>query len=567
MDYTNYKRLARRALGEEPASLVLRNARVINVFSEEIIEADIAVEDGMIVGVGDYTGPHEVDLGGRYVCPGFIDAHLHLESTLATPRELICAALRHGTTTFIVDPHEATNVAGEKGIDYILDQTDDLPANVFVMLPSCVPVNEDEENGCDLTAEKMRPYLQHPRIMGLGEVMDYVSVTQGEPAMLEKLALFADRVKDGHAPGLTEKQLAAYALAKIKTDHEGVEYDYAMRQIRNGMYVLIREGSGAKNLEAIVGGIVADGTDTGRFAFCTDDKHIGDIEAEGHISHNVRKSIALGLPPLKAIKMATLNPAVCYRLDELGAVAPGYRADLLVLDDLESVRIHAVYSGGKPVTELIAAAGKPCPPELLHSVHIAAVLPAHIQLPMADPLTDVIGVVERQIITRHLREPVPVADGLFQPNQEYNKVVVVERHRATGHIGVAPAKGFCIGGGAIASTMSHDSHNLVAVGDSDAAILAAVEELNRVQGGYTVIAEGRPPLTLPLPVMGLMSQERNSEIEQILRALYQQAHALGVPEQLDPFVALSFICLPVIPSLRITTKGLYDVETQGHLPG
>ena len=563
MDYKAYKKLSECALGGRKAELVLRNARIVNVFSEEITRGSIAVENGMIVGIGNYSGETEIDLGGRFVVPGFIDSHLHFESALAAPSDLVYAAMKQGTTTFVADPHEAANVAGEAGIDYILEQTEGLSANVFVMMPSCVPATAHEENGCVFTAERMEPYLKNPRILGLGEVMDYVSVIGGEAEMMKKLSLFSERIKDGHAPGLDEKQLSAYALAKIKTDHECVSYEYAMEEIRRGMYVLIREGSGAKNLEAIISGIVENRTNTDRFAFCTDDRHISDIAAEGHISLNVRKSIRLGLDPIKAIKMATINAAVCYRLDELGAVAPGYRADLVVLDSLEEVKIHSVYCGGKPVNEAEPRKLRPCAENLLHSVHIPDIKKEDIALFLDEnSAAHVVGVVENQLLTSHLIETVPVSDGAFLPSEQYNKAVVIERHKNTGHIGVAPVKGFCIKNGAIGSTMSHDSHNMVIIGDSDEAILAAVRELKRVQGGYTLIRGSNEPETLPLPVMGLMTEANSGDAEKKLEKMLLEAHEMGVPENVNPFTTLSFLALPVIPSLRLTTKGLFDVENQ-----
>ena len=562
MDYRSFKELSECAQGLREASLVLKGGRIINVFSGEIIEGSIAIENGMIVGIGDYAGTREVDLQGRYVSPGFIDAHLHFESALAHPLDLIYSAMRQGTTTFIVDPHEVANVAGGDGIDYILEQTSGVPASVFIMLPSCVPATKHEENGCHFTAERMLPYMKHPRVLGLGEVMDDNAILDAEPAMMEKLSLFGGRIKDGHAPGLTEKQLAAYALAKIKTDHECVSYDYAMNEIRNGMYVLVREASGAKNLEAIITGIVRNKTETSRFAFCTDDKHISDIEAEGHISLNIRKSIRLGLDPIQAIQMATVNPATCYRLDENGAVAPGYRADLVVLDDLQELKIHSVYCGGQLVDGTHDARRCPCPEKLLHTVHIPALTAQDIALPASGNETDLIGVMEDQLTTQHLRAVLPASGGFFLPSSEFSKAVVIERHKGTGHIGVAAVKGFGITNGAIGSTLSHDSHNMVIIGDNDASILAAARELQRVQGGYTIVEGEAVRGTLPLPVMGIMTQADSGEVESITHDMEALAHRMGVPPRVNPFTFLSFMALPVIPSLRITTKGLIDTQTQ-----
>ena len=323
MKLQKYQKCSKVTRGLRKAEFVLKNARIVNVFTREILEGDIAIQDGMIVGIGNYQGEEETDLGGRYVCPGFIDSHLHLESTLVTPAELVTVASRHGTTTFIVDPHESANVSGLKGIDYILNQTEDVDANVFVMMPSCVPATAIDDNGCTLTAQDMEPYLSKKRILGLGEVMDYISVVKGDEAMHRKLELFRDKVRDGHAPFLSDMDLQAYAMAGIATDHECSDFAYAMKERRNGMIVHIREGSAARNLKAIVNGIVENQMNGEGFCFCTDDKHIEDIEKEGHIDHNVRKAIGLGMNPIDANCMATINSAKCYGLTHLGAIAPG----------------------------------------------------------------------------------------------------------------------------------------------------------------------------------------------------------------------------------------------------
>ncbi|WP_019850007.1 adenine deaminase [Desulfitobacterium sp. PCE1] len=562
MNYDNLKKLTSKSLGREKAQLVLKNAEVVNVFSEEILVRDVAVEEGMIVGVGKYDGLEEIDLSGKYLCPGFIDAHLHLESTLVAPPELIHSALQWGTTTFIIDPHEVVNVAGEEGLDYMIDQTEDLDANVFLMLPSCVPAVSFEENGCIFSAEKMERYLANPRILGLGEVMDYVSVIEAEEEMVKKLRLFQDRIKDGHAPYLQDKQLAAYALARIKTDHECVDYAYALEEIRNGMQVLIREGSGARNLEAIVRGILEDNMDTASFSFCTDDKHINDIQREGHISYNIKKSIALGIPPIKAIKMATINTAKCYNLTELGAIAPGYQADFVVLDSLEEVSVHSVYHKGKKVNFEKEITIKPCSEHLSKTVHIPDLSADDLKLAVNTSESSLIQIIEGQITTKHLQGILPSEDNYFVPNAQYNKVVVVERHKHTGHFAVAPVLGFNLHNGAIATSVSHDSHNIVAIGDNDESLLLALQELQRVQGGYTIIRDKKVLATLPLPIMGLISDAGYESVENTLNKMIGYAHEMGVPANTHPFIALSFIALPVIPEIRITTRGMYDVIEQ-----
>ena len=555
--YQQYSRIAR---GLELAELVLKDAKIVNVFTEEIIRGDIAIQDGMIVGIGSFHGKEERNLSGKYVCPGFIDSHLHLESTLVTPAELVTVASRHGTTTFIVDPHESANVSGLAGIDYILDQTENVKANVYVMMPSCVPATGIDDNGCTLTAEDMASYLNNRRILGLGEVMDSVSVVQGEKGMHDKLELFEGRIRDGHAPFLEEGDLQAYAMAGIATDHECSFFDYAMRERRNGLTVLIREGSAARNLEALVGGLVQRHMNGEGFCFCTDDKHIEDIQREGHIDHNVRKAIRLGMSPVSAIKMATINAANCYGLKDKGAVAPGRQADLLVLSDLENVAVEQVYYKGQRINPQEKITIKPCPAELKNTVHVEDFSREAFHLASADGTFPVILAEEGQITTR--KGILQAAEGAceFVPNDDYQKIAVVERHKLTGKIGCGVIGGFGIRGGAIASSVSHDSHNIIVIGDNDEDMELAVRELIRTQGGYTIVEGHKVFDTLALPVMGLMSDNGFEKDNATLKRMIEKAHEMGVKKGHDPFITLSFMALPVIPQIRITPRGVYDVE-------
>lgn len=559
MNFEKYQKCSRVARGLEKADLVLKNARIVNVFTREIINGDIAVADGIIAGIGSYQGETEKDLEGKYVCPAFIDSHLHLESTLVTPAELVTVASRHGTTTFVVDPHESANVSGLSGVDYILDQTADVNANVYVMMPSCVPATAIDDNGCTLIAEDMAPYLENERILGLGEVMDFVSVVNADPSMHKKLQLFDEKVLDGHAPFLTEGDLQAYAMAGIATDHECSDYEYAMMERRNGMTVLIREGSAAKNLEAIVSGIVKNNMCEDGFCFCTDDKHIEDIEREGHIDHNVRKAIALGMNPIAAIRMATIQPALCYGLSHLGAVAPGRQADLIVLGDLESVQIEEVYCKGQQIEKNGEIVIKKCPDELKNTVHVGGFSKENLKLSSPDGFFHVIHMEEGQITTK--KEVWKAADGAceFKPREQYQKIAVIERHKATGMTGVGVVAGFGLKGGAIASSVSHDSHNIIVIGDNDEDMELAVRELIRTQGGYTIVADHQVFETLELPVMGLMSDAGYEYGNEKLKTMIQKAHEMGVSRGFDPFITLSFMALPVIPEIRITPRGIYDV--------
>ena len=561
MKLQKYQKCSEVTRGLEKAELVLKNARIVNVFTREILNGDIAIENGLISGIGSYEGKKEIDLEGRYVCPGLIDSHLHLESTLVTPAELVTVAARHGTTTFIVDPHESANVSGLKGIDYILNQTEDVEANVFVMMPSCVPATAIDDNGCTITAQDMVPYLNNRRILGLGEVMDYISVVTADEAMHSKLDLFRERVRDGHAPFLAESDLQAYVMAGITTDHECSDFDYAMRERRCGMTVHIREGSAARNLKAIVSGIVRKQMNGEGFCFCTDDKHIEDIEKEGHIDHNVRKAIKLGMNPIDAICMATINSAKCYGLRRLGAVATGYQADLLVLDDLENMTIHDVYYNGQRIDQDSEIRVRECPAELKNTVHVGNFTVDDLTLESPDGSFHVIGMQEGEITTVRKRVQLFAGPGVFHADADYQKIAVIERHKATGKMGVGIVSGFGIRGGAIASSVSHDSHNIIVIGDNDRDMALAVQELIRTQGGYTLIVDHQVFDTLELPVMGLMSDAgfRYSHIK--LKRMIEKAHEMGVPDGIAPFITLSFMALPVIPEIRITPRGIYDVCT------
>lgn len=558
MEYSLYHKLSQIALHERKSELVLRNAMIADVFTDEIRRADIAVADGYIAAVGgSYEGTEEIDLNGKYVLPGFMDAHLHLESTMVTPNELITAAALCGTTTFIVDPHEAANVSGTEGIDYILDQTEHSPANVFVMMPSCVPATEYDDNGCLLTAEKMAPYLSSPRILGLGEVMNAPGVIHGDRQLHKKLELFSGRILDGHAPYLPDDELTAYALAGIRTDHEASDFDYALEEIRRGIHVHIREGSAAHNLETLINGILAHDLPCENFSFCTDDKHIEDILRQGHINYNVRRAVELGLSPMAAIKMATINTARCYGLKELGAVAPGYQADLIVTDDLSSFRILSVYHKGRLIDPSVRPETAACPDSLKNTVHVRPLSSDAFRLSITKEEVPVIRLNASQITTSKIACHLPKTDN-YLPQDGFNKIAAVERHKATGKTGVGICTGYNIRNGAIASSVSHDSHNIIVIGDNDADMLLAVSEIIRVQGGYTLVSRGKVLGTLPLPVMGLMSDAGFETVNRTLGQMIAEAHRLGIPDEVEPFITLSFLALPVIPEIRITPRGVLD---------
>lgn len=543
------------------ADLVLKNASIVNVFTDRVEKGNIAIKNGIIVGIGDFEGEEELDIGGQYVTSGFINAHLHLESTMVNPQVLIAQAAMHGTTTFIVDPHEAANVSGRDGIDYILNQTKHSPAHVYVMIASCVPATPLDDNGFRLTARDMEYYLNNRRVLGLGEVMDTQAVINGDPEMNAKIELFDGKVKDGHAPNLSREDLAAYVLAGITTDHEGTSYEYIMQERSLGMTCLIREGSAARNLEAIVRGIVENNTNTEGFCFCTDDRHIDDIIREGDIDNNVRKAVSMGISPIAAVKMATIQTARCYGLRRTGAVAPGFDADLVVWDSLKEFNAQMVFYNGRRIDDMLRIKPAPCPPQLLDTVHLAHIDPRKLVIRCGNQPFPVIRMIPGEILTERVNMVLPGTEngGEFVPNGTVSKIASFERHHYTGKVGVGAVVGFGIRGGAIASSVSHDSHNIIVIGDNDEDILLAVKELDRTHGGYTIVEHGEVYDTLELPIMGLISDKSHSYVSKKVRRMTAKAHKMGVPKDMEPFVTLSFMGLPVIPEIRCIPRGIFSV--------
>lgn len=551
------------AMGHIKPELVLKNASYVNVFSEEILQGDIAIDKGVICAIGEYTGVEEIDLSGKIVLPGLIDAHLHLESTMVHPKYLLEEAALKGTTTFIVDPHEAANVMGHDGIGFILDATEDAQANVYVMAPSCVPATKRDVSGAYLPASELERYVKNDRILGLGEMMDIDGILGGDEDLLARVDLFSIKNVDGHCGFLKDRELQAYVTAGIETDHECTDFQTAKEELRAGMMILIREGSAARNLEAIVGGIVEENYPTDRFAFCTDDKHLAEIRAQGHISYNVKKAIELGLNPMKAIKMATIQPAKNYGLKRLGAIAPNYQADLVVVDNLKDFTVEKVFYRGN-IIQRKSEAFKKIDETMLHSVNIKPFGAKDIELVVKEKLP-IIEIIPEQLLTKEVYETLPEKEGLFLPNEKYNKLVNFERHFASGDIGVGVLKGLDLKGGAIASSVAHDSHNVIVVGDNDQDILLAAQAVQQLQGGFVLVKEGRVEESVPLQILGLMSTEQPDVIEKKLNHLLKLSHQMGVPEEIDPLITLSFLSLSVIPEIRLTPKGILrargDYET------
>ncbi len=550
-------KISRQAQGLDKAPVVLKGASVLNVFTDEWVKADIAIHDDTIIGVGTYTGETEYDYSGKYIVPGFIDSHLHLESTLVNPKELVFEASQVGTLGFIVDPHEAGNVAGISGIEYMINETATAQGDVYVMAPSCVPAVPGEDNGAILDGDELHRLQSNSRILGLGEVMDCYSVINADPYMLKKLNFFKNTVMDGHIIGLSPQQLASYRLAGITTNHECISYDEAKEQVKNGIYVWIREGSAAHNLDSIVKGIVGEQANTERYGFCTDDKHIEDIRSEGHISYNIRRSIELGLKPIEAYKMASTYPASCYGLKDLGAIAPGYSANLVILNDEQHVDIHEVFYKGKPIERVLVREEKVVPKELLHTINIGAFTKDKLDISVEGPQS-IINIVPGQIVTKKTVEDVPSENGLFVPNDVFNKITCIERYKATGRNGIGILKGFNLKNGAIATSFAHDSHNLIVVGDNDADMMVAIERIREIGGGYVIASEGKVVEELALEVMGLITNRPHEEVDAKVAKMKDIAYGMGVPKGLDPFINLSFLALTVIPEIRITTTGVME---------
>ena len=555
------KSMIRAAKGEIPADLVLKNGNVVNVFSEEIVTCDVAVVDGWIVGLGSYQGEREIDCTGKYIAPGLIDAHVHIESSMVSPLEFTKYIVRKGTTGIVADPHEIVNVSGKRGMDYILDASEHVPADVYVMVPSSVPATNIDTNGAGkFLAEDMAEYKSHPRVLGLGEMMRFVDVLGEDPETMDKLDAFSDMVMDGHAPGISSKEIQAYRMAGIQDDHECSTGEEALEKLRAGFHILVREGSGAKNLESILSGLLKKGASLDNCMFCTDDKHLEDIEKEGHINFCVRKAIALGVPEVKAYKMASWNAARFYGIPHAGAVGAGYRADLLIVDDLREAVPSMVIKNGTVVDDawLSSFAYELKDRSLLHTVCIRSLSEEDLFLTKKEK-NHVLELVPNELLTLHRVEEVPGQHGEFTPAQDYGKLVVMERHGKNGKVSVCPVKGYGIRSGAIATTISHDSHNIIAAGDNDRDILCAVRELGRIQGGYVIASEGKVIDELPLALSGLMSVNSAEEVREKTGEMVQKARYMGVSEGVDPFITLSFMALTVIPELRLTESGMFDV--------
>lgn len=558
------------------ADFILRNAQVADVFNLQWRMADIVVSEGYIVAIdpkGQYDAEREEDAQGKYVIPGLIDGHIHIESSLLTPSEFSRILLPHGITTVITDPHEIANVSGVNGIQFMLDNAKNATMDIHVMLPSSVPSTSFENAGAVLEAEDLAPFLTHPDVLGLAEVMDFPAVLEGNEKMLAKIEQTEsiNRVIDGHGAGLSPQQIRGYRAAGIQTDHECVTAEEARNRVQQGMYVLIREGSAAKNLRALLPAVTP--TNAHRFLFCTDDKHLDELMHEGSINYDIALAIEEGMEPLQAIQLATLNAANCYQLQHKGALAEGFIADFILLEDLYTCKPQSVWKNGKKVAEhgqmlQRKEEGVYVPTAIMQSVKIPALTASDLTISFTKgSKANVIEIQPNQIMTTKRVVDVTVEDGVFIPSVENDllKLAVIERHHQLGNIGLGITHGFGLQKGAVATTVAHDSHNALVLGTNDEDMLLAVEALQNMQGGYVVVADGQILSALPLPVAGLMTDQSATVAEKQLHNLHEALLQLNPDLDFHLFLTLSFISLPVIPDIKLTDTGLFDVVNFKHI--
>ena len=558
------QRIIAAAAGREPADLVLKNATFVNVFSNELSTMDIAVAEGLIVGMGSYQGRSEVDCTGKIVLPGFLDAHIHLESSLVSPTEFVKAVLPHGTTTVVTDPHEIANVMGTDGIEYMLQATEDLPVDVRFMLPSCVPATPLDESGAILDYRAIDSFYDHPRVQGLAEMMNFVGAINGDEQTVEKIVAAQAHHKkiDGHAPDLQGNDLNAYIAAGVYSDHECHDVKDAIAKLERGQFLMIREGTAARNLEALMPLLTGKYAD--RCMFCTDDKHPNDLLEKGHIDYIVKKAISLGADPITAVKVACHNAARYFLLNNRGGISPGYLADFVIIDNFQNFNIEQVYKKGVLMVDHGEIQDFPSPeiePYLVERAHKTF----HVAALTAEDFAEkrprgIIGMVDGEITT---------VDAGYSDriDVEYDvlKIAVVERHKNTHHIGIGYIQGYGLKSGAVATSISHDSHNIIVVGTNETDMAAAVNRVVELNGGIVVWDGGQSVAEVPLAIAGIMSDEPLVTVNEKLETAKDAAHKLGVNPGIDPFMTLSFMALPVIPSFRITTRGVFDVTTQSYV--
>ena len=552
------QRIIAVAAGREKADLVLKNAKYLNVFSNEFLCGDIAVANGLIAGVGKYDGKTEIDVSGKLVLPGFIDAHIHLESSMVTPAEFAKAVVAHGTTTVITDPHEIANVMGIDGVEYMIQASQNLPIDVHFMMPSCVPATEIDESGAELDCKDIDLYLDNKKVLGLAEMMNYVGVINGDKNVLSKIVTSQAHHKkiDGHAPELSGNDLNAYIAAGVYSDHECSTFENALEKLKKGQFIMIREGTAAHNLKALMPLLTQQYYS--RCMFATDDKHPSDLLYGGHIDYIVKQALKNGADPIVALKTATHHAARYFLLNNKGAIASGYLADIVVVDNLEDFNVETVFKRGKLVFDgEVKDFSAPTVDEKLaekcfDTFHLDSVTPSSFKV---DGKLGLIGLVGGELLTRNLG----TADKIDVEN-DILKIACIERHKGTNHIGVGYVKGYSLKSGAVATSVAHDSHNIITVGCNDDDIAVAVNAIKDSKGGIAVVENGKIKALLELPIAGLMSDEPLTTVNEKLENAKLSAYELGADKSIDPFMTLSFLSLPVIPSLRITTKGVFDAE-------
>ncbi len=552
------QRIIAVAAGREKADLVLKNAKYLNVFSNEFLSGDIAVANGLIAGVGKYDGKTDIDVSGKLVLPGFIDAHIHLESSMVTPAEFAKAVVAHGTTTVITDPHEITNVMGIDGVEYMIQASQNLPIDVHFMMPSCVPATEIDESGAEIDCKDIDLYLDNKKVLGLAEMMNYVGVINGDKNVLSKIVTSQAHHKkiDGHAPELSGNDLNAYIAAGVYSDHECSTFENALEKLRKGQFIMIRDGTAAHNLKALMPLLTQQYYS--RCMFATDDKHPSDLLHGGHIDYIVKQALKNGADPIVALKTATHHAARYFLLNNKGAIASGYLADIVVVDNLEDFNVETVFKRGKLVFDgEVKDFSAPTVDEKLaekcfDTFHLDSVTPSSFKV---DGKLGLIGLVGGELLTRNLG----TADKIDVEN-DILKIACIERHKGTNHVGVGYVKGYSLKSGAVATSVAHDSHNIITVGCNDDDIAVAVNAIKDSKGGIAVVENGKIKALLELPIAGLMSDEPLTTVNEKLENAKSSAYELGADKSIDPFMTLSFLSLPVIPSLRITTKGVFDAE-------
>ncbi|OZU87826.1 adenine deaminase [Virgibacillus indicus] len=574
MDRELLKKRIEVAAKKFPADTVIKNGKIIDVFNQEIIEADIAIADGVFAGIGNYEGENIIDAKGKFVSPGFIDGHVHIESAMVTPAEFANVVLPHGVTSVVADPHEIANVNGIDGIKFMIDASENIPLNVFFGLPSCVPATSFENAGASLAAEDLFPLYGNKHVISLGEVMDFPSVFNGEDKMVDKLidAKKLNKVIDGHAAGVDQNGINVYMAAGIHSDHECTTAEQAKDRLQRGMYVMLREGSASRDLKSLLHAI--NERNARRCLFVTDDKHLDDLIEEGSIDHNVRVTIQHGLAPITAIQMATLNAAECFGMKNKGAIAPGYDADFLFLDSLESIKINEVFVKGSTVArngQTVMKYKNDVQPSdsLVNSVQMKEVTVDDLIIELSkDQKANIISIIPNSIVTKHKVQKVDVVNGRFQPSAEedFLKMAVIERHNNKGNVGLGILHGLGLKSGAIASTFAHDSHNIVAAGTNDNDLLLAINCIKQINGGLVVVDNGSLLASLPLAISGLISNEGFHTVYTNLQKLNDALGFIGFSGNFNPFITLSFMALPVIPEIKLTDIGLFDVQAFKHIP-